>query len=136
MKVEELQIGDWVAIGEPDNFHGYTGKVVNINGNTNYVTVFIPCHHDHDVLVDDLSPIPLTLQWLSKFCIYESTKGSGFFHLGNNFFLFGNMADAFTICIKTYDGYSYEYPEIVYCESVHELQHAIRLLNIDKEIII
>lgn len=25
MKINELQVGDWVAIDEPDAFHGYTG---------------------------------------------------------------------------------------------------------------
>jgi hypothetical protein len=66
MKVSEIMIGDFVSITEPDDFHGYVGKVVNINGETGYVTVHISDMHTHDVLCDDLQPIPLTKEILLK----------------------------------------------------------------------
>ena len=130
MKATELMIGDWVQGHLPNT----NAQVAGIPNETRVAVIGGKTYME--LSADDIQPIPLTEKILRRNCIYESTKGSGFFHLGNNFFLFRNMADAFTICIKTYDGYNYEYPEIVYCESVHELQHAIRLLNIDKEIVL
>ncbi len=135
MKVEELQIGDWVAIGEPDNFHGYTGKVISINGNTNYVTVFIPCHHDHDVLVDDLSPIPLTPEILKNNGFDLDKEDKRYYRIDSTVLL---CFEARHACLETriMGCFGYLYEVFCYCDSVHELQHAIRLLNIDKEIII
>ena len=51
MKAEDLMIGDWVTITEPDDFHGYIAKVVIINGETDYITVHIPNMHLHDVFI-------------------------------------------------------------------------------------
>jgi len=135
MKIDELQVGDWVAIDEPDAFHGYTGRVRVIGGNTNYVTVHIPNLHEHDVLVDDLSPIPLTPDKLRKFCIYEYPRGSKRYNLDGDFYLLENLGGTYTLCVKYYDGYVYDYKEVIGCDSVSKLQQAIRLLNIDKEII-
>ena len=36
---------------------------------------------------------------------------------------------------EDYDGYEYDYKEVIGCDSVSKLQQALRLLNIDKEII-
>jgi hypothetical protein len=66
MNTKDLMIGDWVAITEPDDFHGHIGKVAITNAETNYVMVHIPDMHLHDVFVEDLQPIELTEEILKK----------------------------------------------------------------------
>lgn len=136
MKAEELMIGDWVYITEPDDFHGYIGKVVITNAETNYIAVRIPNMHLHDVFVEDLQPIPLTEEILEKngykfnYICYEK-KGYPAIELGSE-------EGTYNIG-KVYVPYNNGDPDIhVYttCKYVHELQHAIKLCGIEKNIIL
>lgn len=139
MKTEELMIGDWVTITEPDDFHGYIAKVVIINGETDYITVHIPNMHLHDVFVKDLQPIPLTEEILesnnfqSKEDPYSHRK---FFFLGKNEYNLDVYFDNGTIILVEADYEPTVYAYMCDCKYVHKLQHLIKDLEIEKEIII
>lgn len=128
MKPEELMIGDIVNVhrcecvadgGQFQEWDEY-GKVVSIT--EYYITIkYIGREEDYgfeDVYGEDINPIPLTPEILEKngwFPLdeyrYEGdialAKGRDYFRLKNT-----------TICIN----------------SVHELQHALRLCGINKEV--
>lgn len=132
MKSEELMIGDFVSITEPDDFHGYVGKVVNINGETCYITVHISDMHPHDVLCDDLLPIPLTPEILEKNGFFVDSNG--IFYLKENLkFGFKKDIDYGYWFVNRADNHK-EY--ICTCDFVHELQHALKFCKIEKEIIL
>ena len=142
MKVEDLMIGDLVTITEPDDFHGYIGKVVITNAETNYITVHIPNMHLHDVFVEDLQPIPLTEEILKKNeYSYNETRDAWELIPNNGFGICKDEDDnCFYFCLGIFDAFN-SYSDITYhyitkVEYVHELQHSLKLCGIKKEIIL
>lgn len=143
MKAKELMIGDWVTITEPDDFHGYIAKVVIINGETGYITVHIPDMHSHDVFADDLQPVQLTKEILEK----NSWKKQNWWRYKQTDVITYDIADGFYLevtdtgfalvdnCSDSGD-HGYESNWIVEVKYVHELQHALKLCKIEKEIIL
>ena len=144
MKVGDLMIGDFVAITEPDDFHGYTGKVVNINGETGYITVNIPGMHNTEVLVDDLQPIPLTVELIEKNgCrkwIWHNYPHENVvtYAIGDGIQVEVSKKYGFLLVDNCSDSgdYGYESNCIANVNYVHKLQHLIRDLEIEKEIIL
>lgn len=131
MKANELMVGDFVMMGRKNY------RCANICGHTNDVLL------DNGVItnVGNLNPIPLTPEILEKNgivydydeteCVadytYVNIKGYQF-HDDDNGVLIDYCNGHIKIindCIGTID------MDINY---VHELQHALRLLNIEKEI--
>ena len=137
MKTEELMVGDWVSIIEPDDFHGYIGKVIITNAETNYIMVHIPDMHLHDVFVEDLQPIELTEEILEKNGFTSSEDQydhKKYFILGKNEYGCDIYWDGSTILFveENYEPTTYAY--ICDVKYVHELQHALKLYGIKKEI--
>ena len=147
MNTKDLMVGDWVAITEPDDFHGYIGKVVIINGETGYITVHISNMHLHDVFVEDLQPILISSEILEKnndilygelpilfddgkmhYSIIECRYVSKEYERNNETFycLLSSCA---------YNGDSFITP-IAKIRYVHELQHTLKLCEIEKEIVL
>ncbi|MBR1525185.1 MAG: hypothetical protein IJ640_00800 [Prevotella sp.] len=128
-------IGDFVAINEPDNYHGYIGKVCIINDVTGYITVFIENHDYHDVLCDDKQPIPLTPEILEKNGF--KTRISYIKDKWNNEYTLMQDEDKIIYWEKGYVYLEEGETADVYlfsCQFVHELQHALKLCGIEKEI--
>lgn len=124
-------IGDWVTITEPDNFHGYVGKVTIINNETGYVTVHIPNMHLHAVFVHDLQPIQLNEEILVK---------NGFKKIHFNRYFLG-QSDLKNEIYYELGGwiqlhYSDMYHDISTCTYVHEFQHSLKIFKIEKEIVL
>lgn len=130
MKVEDLMIGDLVHITEPDEYNGYNAKVKIVNSETGYITVFIDGGVLHDVLCDDLTPIPLT---------EEILKNNGFVQVKwerdswecNE--LSGIDVRIMMNGLPIWGGGDQDHVYIN-CEYVHKLQHYLKDLEIDKEI--
>lgn len=147
MKTEELMIGDWVTITEPDDFHGYIAKVVIINGETGYITVYIPDMHSHDVFVDDLQPVQLTKEILEKNGwkkhIWWRYKQSDVItydivdDIVDEFYL-EVTDDGFALVNDLSDDEDHGYMSnwIADINYVHELQRTLKLCKIKKEIIL
>ena len=137
MKANELQIGDWVQIVEPCKYAGAIGRVKTLidhkDDENAYFKVFLKNNTIHigieDICSDDIRPIPITPEILKK-------NGFEYFH-------------------KNYASLSYEHPfklemkqwpdengagglwvicGIIEIRFVHELQHALSLCGIKKEI--
>ncbi len=130
MKATELMIGDWVQGHLPNTI----AKVVGIPNETRVAVIGGKTYME--LSADDIQPIPLTEKILRRNCIFDHPQGSKYYHLGDDFYLLENIIGSYVICVKYYDGYVYDYKEVIGCEFVHELQHAIRMLNVDKEIIL
>lgn len=148
MKAEDLMIGDWVAITEPDDYHGYNGRVEIVNKVTQYVTVFVPST-THDVLSDDLQPIPLTDEILEKNGFKKEEHDAIIITLKT--YSLDTSNGGIVLFVKPKGGYKAMYGNMqnmsqnelffgdgnfvcMNCNTVHELQHILRQCSIDKEI--
>ncbi len=139
MTSQELMIGDWIKFSEAADWaNGLNGKPVQVEGlcdDDGAIKVYDPRPDSkfRDFWSDDendFEPIPLTAEILEK---------NGFARFGNSYILKGenfgldnpsnqnNYLDNYWLRI------SIKAVNIVY---VHELQHALRLCEIDKEIVL
>lgn len=144
MKAKELMIGDWVRIDEPDKYAGATGQIQSLmyhrEDDASYFNVFIQGKFGYvsrDVCSDDIRPIPLTTEILEK---------NGFENIGDDIFQleekpFWFWVDFFRHTYGCeYDTSTYEHEDdehrlkLYGIPSAHELQHALRLCGIEKEI--
>lgn len=126
MKIRELSIGDWVKIKGTDKIV----KIAQINGDLDEIRVFgykhFYCFYD----LDYIEPIPLTPEILEKngFEKLKDKSWVGHNHHcdiqqhGSSWTLLSNKRGFYrTICFES-------------LEFVHELQHALRLADVRKEI--
>lgn len=144
MKANELMIGDWVRIDEPDKYAGATGQIQSLmyhrEDDAAYFNVFIQGKFGYvsrDVCSDDIRPIPLTADILEK---------NGFENIGDDTYQIEEKPCWFWVDFFRhtygceYDTSTYEYEDdehrlkLYGIPSVHELQHALRLCGIEKEI--
>ena len=144
MKAKELMIGDWVRIDEPDKYAGATGQIQALmyyrEDDAAYFNVFIQGkfgYFSRDVCSDDIRPIPITAEILEK---------NGFENIGDDTYQLEEKPCWFWVDFFRhtygceYDTSTYEYEDdehrlkLYGIPSVHELQHALRLCGIEKEI--
>lgn len=146
MKLEDLMTNDLVQITEPDDYHRYIGTVKIINSITGYITVFINDGNLHDVFIDDLQPIPLTVEILEKNEfeldkeLTKEDENKWYKHYFKDPLPNINGIVALYISFDEED----QNPELSYVQMVdslpfkyvHQLQHILKDLQIEKEVII
>ena len=126
MKASDLMVGDWVL----DTYTNKPMMIEDINGG-------------NPRFGQDLEPIPLTPEILKKngFKEYgkDDTDGAILYVLGDDFFgvsVWVNIEPCLLGIWRIWAGKSQSYSRIdeLPISFVHELQHALRLCGIDKEI--
>ena len=145
MKATELQIGDWVQIVEPCKYAGAIGRIKTLlyhkDDENAYFKVFLQNNTIHigidDICSEDIRPIPLTAEILEK---------NGFENIGDDTYQLEEKPCWFWVDFFNhqygceYDTSTHEYEDdehrlkLYGIPSVHELQHALRLCGIEKEI--
>ena len=141
MKANELQIGDWVI---PHVFDSTLepSKIVGIHYNSykgeDYVD-WVDCEVWDELSLNDIEPIPLTTEILEK---------NGFEDIGDDTYQLEEKPCWFWVDFFRhsygceYDTSTYEYEDdehrlkLYGIPSVHELQQALRLCGIKKEIVL
>ena len=127
MEVKDLMIGDFII-------HGFKqiGKVTELSNGI--VTVYDKGlddgegHCEVTFAENEIQPIPLTPEILEK---------NGFVNLqhSNCYHIYDNLYFSFELN-ELYVNEGYENSKVCNIHYVHELQHALRLCGIDKEIIL
>lgn len=153
MKVENLMIGDWAHlirtthnVSFPDNGviqdEGYTTirtpiKITTVSENcvsyySNKLEIYIT------VSSEEIEPIPLTSEILKKNGILY--RKSSFYYIINDdkdlectHYIYQTIQDDWAIGVDTG---AYDCSVFARIKYVHELQHALKLCGIDKEIIV
>ena len=127
MKANELMIGDWLLYYDADENQNIPVKIVSIDDD-GWVFYEYPDATRQEGWCKDLNPVPLTPEILEK---------NGFTRFGTDYILkerhFGlenpstpsNYFDNYWLRVSI---------EAVHIEFVHQLQHALRLCGIEKEI--
>ncbi len=137
MKANELMIGDWVVVHRPGDRHEQV-RVKSVIGNGTIEAKT----SDGLVAIGELAvePIPLTAEVLEKNDFKQ--RHDGIFWWPDLYrhntppiaveLWMAELFDNFYIKIEQYENARYSY--INTCNEVHELQHALRLCGIEKEI--
>lgn len=133
ISVSDLSVGDYVRVkmckwdyDDPDTLDA---KVLSIEGNSVGVG-YDECGIIMSAFVDDLQPIPITAEvleksgfthdkWSKKIWRYEDEESEVVYYIENSRLL---VINADSINLR--------------CKSVAELQHALRLAKVGKEIVI
>lgn len=127
MKANELMIGDWVMLTDPIN-NGEKVQVKEIHGD-GHITV-------DGAITKMFEPIPLTAEILEKNGFEYFSVNYWEMQVDNDYIELrpteGNMA-IWLDYVKDNDGIYANYI-LPYPDNLHELQHALRLCNIEKEI--
>ena len=135
MKIEEIMVGDYLKITEPDKFAGFIGSVQNIGGPSKYLTMYLEPYHDVDVFIEDVEGIPLTAEILEK-NFQEFLPGINLMYQLKGPYCAMNEDGQWVFGLVKVDGEnSARYP-LVKISFVHQLQHALRLCGIEKEIVL
>ena len=147
MKANELMIGDWVRV-EPCKYAGAIGRIKTLidhkDDENAYFKVFLQSNTIHigieDICSDDIRPIPLTPEILEKNGfekVYDKYK------LPNYRIKWNSYTDLYFTAFTGVDGYwnpiglnviTGGIPATV--DYVHQLQNALRLCGIKKEIVV
>ena len=129
MKADELMVGDWVHIKDALLPPIYS-KVYSI------YPPYIQLKGELGQFRDDtLAPIPLTPEILEKnFESDDNNFGYQNYRLNANFII-ENRGDRFCL-VRIVERYYYATFFVCNINYVHQLQHAIYLLGIDKEIVL
>ena len=137
-------IGDWVSIDEPDKYAGCIGRVMTLSSHRDedgfYLTVFVSGAKGTlytEVFNEDLRPIPITPEILEKnFRVVERSSD------GYNLVINSELILAFHLkaTLDFWIAQPRDCPNLTYSlplpKYVHELQHALRLCGIEKEIVL
>ena len=120
MEAEDLMIGDWVY-----NHRYWECPIVEIHKNS---AIVIARHYgEEEFLLSELRPIPLTTEILEKNgFVYDSEDK-----------LFEDIYPRISMLYAQYrlvENGGINYGEMSEIKYVHQLQHALRLCGIDKEI--
>lgn len=124
MEIRDLMIGDFVQV------NGEVFKVISIS----YFDIGIcdskkDFYHEH---IDNIAPIPLTPEILEKNGFMKSKNGEMTLELDDA------LGTTEIVLVPSYDEVYYWWKVnnelITKIKSIHELQHALRLCGIDKEI--
>lgn len=124
MKANELTVGDFFL------YKGNVVEIVSIDGGTE--TVWIDGKKVSALRkIDDLQPIPLTPETLEKNGFKYNPFGTGFYECKTEY---GNIT-----CTKILDCWLFYINDNMipnHFHYLHELQHALKLCGIEKEIVL
>lgn len=148
MRAEELMINDWIAIDQPDRYAGAIGQIKSLSHHqeqdATYFHVFIQGKFGYllkEVCSDDIRPIPLTSEILEKngfkpyipeghletvYACQDVSKA-----VADELYALWPYQDGSFYLLLRVDGKDMVRKDVHY---VHQLQHALQLCEIKKEI--
>lgn len=137
LTAKDLMVGEWVKIKEPNKYAGAIGTIQSISSLEGaYFAIYINDPNFGtfvtEVFCEDIEPIPLTAEILEK---------NGFIKHRDIMYRFAVHIDEFNGFMFTlgrdFDGvFCLQSNRFVRFAYVHELQHALRLCRVDKEIVL
>lgn len=132
LKISDLSVGDWVIC------NGFKATIAGYNVESGSIQVLTKQKNKMWFGIDDIEPIPITAEILEKNRLFRHERDDDnqeLIVLSNHFIMARTYTDVDWWRVIIYDE---EIPSkelfngIIY--SVHQLQHALRLAGVDKEI--
>jgi hypothetical protein len=134
MKATDLMIGDWVLYDGKPNIITEVSEIIHGEATVCFVG------NNYMANMDEIEPIPLTPEILEKNGFTKSTPPPG---IHAKCYELDNKKDKYNLTIADYNRYKRLLLNVdsedsecfnIKCDYVHELQHALRLCRIKKEI--
>ena len=134
LKISDLSVGDWVEIDHED--FGWRPAQINVCGDIGIGAYFkdIDPEEEYDCVLSQARPIPITAEILEKNGFESTTKPNVFTLTHGELQLYVS---------KELDGWYMSFVnfmerlcilQVIRKSYIHELQHALRLAGVDKEI--
>ena len=137
MKANELMIGDWVRIVDDDTDQSFETRITGVSGLGNIYAPLPEGEHAYPFSVDCIEPIPITPEILEKNGFKQDPKSRSrkSHQIITNDVYISWWKGRLNIMYKPFVGHSTNH---INCDGkyVHELQHALRLAGIEKEIVL
>lgn len=132
MDAKDLMIGDWVRLRYTDYLTGavavkefQVGQLRYLSWDGRGETMYVGSDHQNMSTIDKMEPIPLTPEILEK-----NGFTNGEFYAESHIEDWQIMSDSSHLAARSECGWCIDIP----CQYVHQLQHALRLCGIEKEI--
>lgn len=134
LKISDLSVGDWVEIDH--EVYGWKPAQLNVCGDIGVGAYFkdIDPDEEYDCTLCQLRPIPITAEMLEKNGFESTTKPNVFTLAHGELQLYVS---------KELDGWTMSFVnfmerlcilQVIRKSYIHDLQHALRLAGVDKEI--
>lgn len=134
LKISDLSVGDWVQVllrkcdyDKPDSFKAKVLTVVNNSVGVGYDNSGIVM----SAFVEDLQPIPITAEILEKNGFERSTSQFIVYHTDKVWISYDKPSETWSVTMYINDFTSNLHANILH---IHQLQHALRLAGVEKEI--
>ena len=130
-------IGDWVRIVDDDTDQSFETRITGVSGLGNIYAPLPEGEHAYPFSVDCIEPIPITPEILEKNGFKQDPKSRSrkSHQIITNDVYISWWKGRLNIMYKPFVGHSTNH---INCDGkyVHELQHALRLAGIEKEIVL
>lgn len=124
LKISDLSVGDWVR------YDGKEYQVQCVDGLSEMVTLFGYCEQREES-AGNLRSIPITAEILEKNGFVRSTSQFIVYHTDKVWISYDKPSETWSVTMYINDVTSNLHANINY---IHQLQHALRLAGVDKEI--
>lgn len=132
MKAADLMIGDWVRLRYTDFLtrqevvkEFQVGQLRYLSWDGRGDTMYVGTDHQNMSTIDKMEPIPITSEILKKNGFTQTQ-----YYSENLICDWQIQSDCEHLCARNERGWHLD----IQCKYVHELQHALRLCGIEKEI--
>ena len=137
MKADELMVGDWLRIVDDDTDQSFETRITGVSGLGNIYAPLPGGEHAYPFGVDCIEPIPITPEILEKnFGVVERCSDGYCCVIKRELLLAFHLEATLDIWIAQPS----DWPHLTYSlplpRYVHELQHALRICGIEKEIVL
>lgn len=139
LKISELSVGDWVEINH--EVYGWNPAQINVCGDLGIGAYFkdIDPEEEYDCCLSEARPIPITAEILEKNGwssdgMYATLRIDEHRHL--EYYFHEHRLCKYYCGVDEWQNHA-KVTDITFaahCYSVHQLQHALRLAGVDKEI--
>ena len=130
LKISDLSVGDWVYYKEGNT--PYSIRSIYRTGIQDCVVLNDDKYSEGVIaFVDRLTPIPITAEILVKNGFVRSTSQFIVYHTDKVWISYDKPSETWSVTMYINDNTSNLHANILH---IHELQHALRLAGVDKEI--
>jgi hypothetical protein len=125
LKISDLSVGDWVIC------NGFKATIAGYNVESGSIQVLTKQKNKMWFGLDDIEPIPITAEILEKNGFERLTSQFIVYHTDKVWISYDKPSETWSVTMYINDFTSNLHANILH---IHQLQHALRLAGVEKEI--
>lgn len=130
LKISELSVGDWVGVRCGTKINAFKVEEIRFN-NIIHKYVALLNNKSYGLPTAELHPIPITAEILEANGFVRSTSQFIVYHTDKVWISYDKPSETWSVTMYINDVTSNLHANILH---IHQLQHALRLAGVDKEI--